>query len=174
MQPAMSSLYASSPLANSFLAPMPLTVSTESCRPWTATFLCPGRTCCAKTTVSLARTSLCAFVGMPGRGQISFSAPPLTYCGVRRYDFVPGRLLKDPCLPGLDPVERASVYETMADALAALHAVDLDAAGLSNFGPPSDFIPRRACNAMHAVYESGAMLCSCFLCLVWLSILSPV
>lgn len=40
------------------------------------------------------------------------------------------------------PGERSAIYSSMADTLAHMHAVDTDAAGLSDFGAPSNYIPR--------------------------------
>ena len=45
-----------------------------------------------------------------------------------------GRVFHDNALPGLAPGERAAMFEAMNATLAALHAVDIAAAGLDDFG----------------------------------------
>ena len=49
-------------------------------------------------------------------------------------EHVKGRIFKDPLLPGMDPAERKAIYKSMADVLAKIHAVDIDKAGLDDFG----------------------------------------
>ncbi len=58
-------------------------------------------------------------------------------------EFLDGRVLRDPQLPDLDPVHRAAVYEDLADVLARLHTVDVDAVGLSDFGRPGNYYERQ-------------------------------
>ena len=58
-----------------------------------------------------------------------------------------GRVLSNYALPGIAPAERRAYYFAMAETLARLHAVDLAAVGLTDYGPPGNFfqrqIPRR-------------------------------
>ncbi len=56
---------------------------------------------------------------------------------------VEGRVFADCALPGLQPEERRVIYLAMADALAALQAVDPVAVGLGDFGPPGDYFARQ-------------------------------
>lgn len=49
-------------------------------------------------------------------------------------DHVDGRVFTDPSLPGLAPAARTALYREVARVLAALHDVDPDALGLSDFG----------------------------------------
>lgn len=58
-------------------------------------------------------------------------------------DFVEGRVFGDPTLPGLANSERAAVYEAMAGTLAAIHRVDVDALGLSDYGRPQHYLSRQ-------------------------------
>ncbi|MFN4162893.1 MAG: phosphotransferase, partial [Stenotrophomonas sp.] len=58
------------------------------------------------------------------------------------YDYVEGRVLKDPNMPDCSAAERAAVYAEMARALAQLHSVDYRAAGLGDFGKEGGFIER--------------------------------
>ena len=56
---------------------------------------------------------------------------------------VPGRIFFDPRLPELEKSNRAKVLDDMCRVLAALHDVDVDAVGLSDFGPPGNYIARQ-------------------------------
>ncbi|WP_323121586.1 phosphotransferase [Burkholderia alba] len=57
--------------------------------------------------------------------------------------FVPGRVLWDPSLPGMTPAERATYYDEMNRVIAALHAVDPQAAGLADYGKPGNYFTRQ-------------------------------
>ena len=56
---------------------------------------------------------------------------------------VDGRILWDPALPELKRDERAPIYDAMNEALAKLHAIDVAAAGLSDFGKPGSYFARQ-------------------------------
>jgi aminoglycoside phosphotransferase (APT) family kinase protein len=56
---------------------------------------------------------------------------------------VEGRIFWDPSLPGLAPDERAAIYDSMNAALARLHAVDVAAAGLGDYGKPGNYFARQ-------------------------------
>ncbi|UOA32411.1 Putative aminoglycoside phosphotransferase [Sulfitobacter sp. DSM 110093] len=58
-------------------------------------------------------------------------------------DHVPGRNFNDPTLPELEPKQRAEVMDEMNGVLAALHEVDIDAIGLSDYGPPGNYFERQ-------------------------------
>ena len=59
-------------------------------------------------------------------------------------DFVEGRILWTPALPELSGnEERAAIYDSMNLVLADLHDVDLDAAGLRDFGRPGSYFERQ-------------------------------
>ena len=58
-------------------------------------------------------------------------------------DFVEGRVLWEQSLPGLQPDERAAVYDEMNRVLAALHNVEVRAVGLSDFGRPGNYFGRQ-------------------------------
>ncbi|HVQ76425.1 MAG TPA: phosphotransferase [Candidatus Binatia bacterium] len=57
--------------------------------------------------------------------------------------FVPGRILSDPALPGLTPDERSRVYDHMNEVLARLHSLDEQALGLADFGRPGNYYTRQ-------------------------------
>ena len=58
-------------------------------------------------------------------------------------DYVPGRVIADPRLPGCTPAERSALYESMISALGHLHAIDYTAIGLADFGRPSAYVARQ-------------------------------
>ncbi|WP_027056700.1 phosphotransferase [Mesorhizobium erdmanii] len=59
-------------------------------------------------------------------------------------DFLDGRIFWDPALPeARDNGERAAIYDAMNATLAALHDVDVDAVGLSDFGRPGNYFERQ-------------------------------
>ncbi len=59
-------------------------------------------------------------------------------------DFVEGRVFWDPTLPeGAGNDERSAVYDAMNKTLAALHDVDIDAVGLTDFGKPGSYFERQ-------------------------------
>lgn len=58
-------------------------------------------------------------------------------------DHVDGRNYADPTMPEMTPAHRAGVIDEMNRVLAALHDVDIDAAGLSDYGPPGNYFERQ-------------------------------
>jgi len=58
-------------------------------------------------------------------------------------DFVDGRLFWDLDLPGLEPAERAAIYDAMNATLARLHTLDPADLGLSDYGRPEGYMARQ-------------------------------
>ena len=58
-------------------------------------------------------------------------------------EHVEGRIFWNPTLPELGPTERGEIYDEMNRVLAALHAVDPQAAGLSDFGKAGNYFTRQ-------------------------------
>ncbi|TMM55297.1 phosphotransferase family protein [Sulfitobacter sabulilitoris] len=58
-------------------------------------------------------------------------------------DHVAGRNFTDPRMEGLSNAERGAVIDDMNRVLAALHEVDVDAVGLSDYGPPGNYFERQ-------------------------------
>lgn len=56
---------------------------------------------------------------------------------------VAGRSFVDPSMPDLSPSERGAVVGEMARVLAAIHAVDVEAVGLGDYGPPGNYYERQ-------------------------------
>jgi aminoglycoside phosphotransferase (APT) family kinase protein len=75
-------------------------------------------------------------------------------------EFVDGRIFWDPALPeARDNAERAAIYDSMNATLAALHAVDVAAVGLSDFGKPGSYFERQLSRwtSQYRASETGAV-----------------
>jgi len=78
-------------------------------------------------------------------------AEPLVYCaddsvaGTPFYvmDFVDGRVFWEPQMPGIDPAERAAVYDSMNATVAMLHGFDPAKVGLGDFGKGENYVARQ-------------------------------
>ena len=57
--------------------------------------------------------------------------------------FVEGRVLWEQSLPGMQPGERAAIYDEMNRVIAALHQVDVSAVGLDSYGKPGNYFERQ-------------------------------
>jgi aminoglycoside phosphotransferase (APT) family kinase protein len=57
--------------------------------------------------------------------------------------YVEGRIFWDPAMPEATREERAGVYDAMNEALAKLHAIDVAAAGLADYGKPGNYFARQ-------------------------------
>ncbi|XP_010812206.1 acyl-CoA dehydrogenase family member 10 isoform X2 [Bos taurus] len=58
-------------------------------------------------------------------------------------EYCPGRIYKDPSLPGLEPSQRRAIYTAMNRVLCKIHSVDLKAAGLEDYGKHGDYLARQ-------------------------------
>lgn len=69
----------------------------------------------------------------------------LDVIGVKFYvmEKVEGRVYANPLMPGASARERAAVYRSLVDVLAALHAVAPAAVGLESFGRPGNYYERQ-------------------------------
>lgn len=56
---------------------------------------------------------------------------------------VEGRIFREPELPGMEPAERAAIYDAMNDTMAKMHNVDIDAVGLADFGKQGNYFERQ-------------------------------
>ena len=57
--------------------------------------------------------------------------------------FIDGRIFWDPSLPELAAGERAACYDSIIQSLAALHGIDVAAAGLADYGKPGNYFARQ-------------------------------
>ena len=58
-------------------------------------------------------------------------------------EYMDGRVFWDPTLPEVSDEERAAIYDEMNRVLAAMHTVDINAVGLSDFGKPGNYFERQ-------------------------------
>ncbi len=58
-------------------------------------------------------------------------------------EFVDGRIFWDPALPELDAAQRRATYAEIVRVMAALHALDPAAVGLSDYGKPGNYFARQ-------------------------------
>ncbi len=58
-------------------------------------------------------------------------------------EYVGGRVFADPRLPDIDSGDRRGIYMEMIRVLAALHSIDYEARGLSDFGRPGNYFVRQ-------------------------------
>ncbi len=58
-------------------------------------------------------------------------------------DMVDGKTIWDGAMPGAAPAYRSDTYFAMIDTLAALHNVDVEAVGLSDYGKPGNYFGRQ-------------------------------
>jgi aminoglycoside phosphotransferase (APT) family kinase protein len=71
-------------------------------------------------------------------------------------DYVEGRVLWDPRLPGMAPADRATHYDELNRVIAALHNVDYAAIGLSDFGRVGTYIERQIARWTKQYQSGGA------------------
>jgi len=58
-------------------------------------------------------------------------------------DFVAGRVFWEPFMPGISGSERAGIFDELNSFMAELHSVDVDAAGLADFGRAEGYVERQ-------------------------------
>ena len=58
-------------------------------------------------------------------------------------EFVEGRVFRDLTLPGVEPGERAALFDAMNATMARLHGLDYEAAGLAGYGKPGNYFARQ-------------------------------
>jgi aminoglycoside phosphotransferase (APT) family kinase protein len=74
-------------------------------------------------------------------------------------EFVEGRILWELDLPGMDPDERAAIYDDVNLTLAKLHNTDYEAAGLADYGVPGNYFERQISrwSRQYRASETGAV-----------------
>src|SRR5258706_3186403 len=58
-------------------------------------------------------------------------------------DYVDGRVLWDPALPGMTREQRAAIWDEKNRVISELHKIDYRAVGLEDFGKPGNYIGRQ-------------------------------
>lgn len=73
---------------------------------------------------------------------------------------VRGRSFDDPRLPEIPKTERAQYFNEMGRVLAAIHKIDLNAAGLHDFGPQGNYFRRQIdrWSAQYRASETGTIV----------------
>ena len=74
--------------------------------------------------------------------------------------FVAGKIYKDPSLPGLSPDERKAVYGAMNKTIAKIHSVDLDKAGIADYGKHGEINCWNYCTLSLTLITLGRRLCT--------------
>jgi aminoglycoside phosphotransferase (APT) family kinase protein len=69
-------------------------------------------------------------------------------------EFLEGRVFSDVLMPELPPAKRRAVQAALFDVIGALHAVDYEALGLSDFGKPTQYCARQI-TRWRAQYEAA-------------------
>ncbi|MDJ0629493.1 MAG: phosphotransferase family protein [Rhodobacter sp.] len=74
-------------------------------------------------------------------------------------EHVAGLIFFDPRLPDVDEPERKLIFNEMSGVLAALHSVDPGAVGLTDFGPPGNYVARQTArwSRQYRASETGAI-----------------
>lgn len=72
-------------------------------------------------------------------------------------EHVEGRVFWDADLPGLEPPERAAVYDEMNDVIARLHMLDLDVVGLGDLGRRDGYAARNLAR-WSRIYEASKLV----------------
>jgi aminoglycoside phosphotransferase (APT) family kinase protein len=82
--------------------------------------------------------------GVPVPGACALCEDP-SVIGTAFYvmDYVEGRTFWDDALPDVPAGERRAIFGELSRVLAALHALDVDAAGLADFGKPGQYVERQ-------------------------------
>ena len=75
-------------------------------------------------------------------------------------EFLEGRVLTDPALPGMAPSERRAVYLEMNRIIASLHGLDYDALGLVDFGRPGNYFERQISRWSKQCLQSTLPVCA--------------
>jgi aminoglycoside phosphotransferase (APT) family kinase protein len=71
-------------------------------------------------------------------------------------EYVEGRILWDPTMPGMTPAQRAAHYDELNRVIATLHQVDYAAAGLGDFGRTGSYIERQVARWSKQYLAAGA------------------
>ena len=58
-------------------------------------------------------------------------------------EYIDGEIFWDPSFPEFTPVQRGEYYDAILKTMAALHSVDIAAAGLSDYGKPGNYFARQ-------------------------------
>lgn len=74
--------------------------------------------------------------------------------------FVEGRIFYDQRLPGMEPTERAAIFDAMNVTVSALHSIDPESVGLGDFGRTEGFLARQVAVWTKQYLSSGGERCN--------------
>jgi len=112
----------------------------------------PGQLLASAHQVDREYRVMKALGSLEDRGTVGFPVPKMralcldeSIIGTTFYvmDFLAGRIFRDARLPGLEPAERAAIYDDLNAVLAELHQVDYAAIGLGDYGRPGNYFVRQ-------------------------------
>jgi len=58
-------------------------------------------------------------------------------------EYIDGDIFWDPSFPDFTPTQRSDYYEAILQTMAALHSVDIETAGLADYGKPGNYFARQ-------------------------------
>lgn len=58
-------------------------------------------------------------------------------------EYIDGDIFWDPSFPDFSPAQRTDYYDAILQTMAALHSVDIEAAGLADYGKPGNYFARQ-------------------------------
>jgi aminoglycoside phosphotransferase (APT) family kinase protein len=58
-------------------------------------------------------------------------------------EYVDGDIFWDPSFPDFSPTRRGEYYDAILETMAALHSIDIEAAGLADYGKPGNYFSRQ-------------------------------
>lgn len=58
-------------------------------------------------------------------------------------EYLAGNIYKNPLLPTMEKSRKRKIYEGMVDVLCSIHSVDIDDAGLANYGKQGNYVERQ-------------------------------
>jgi len=58
-------------------------------------------------------------------------------------EYINGDIFWDPSFPDFTPAQRSDYYEAILQTMAALHSVDIETAGLADYGKPGNYFARQ-------------------------------
>lgn len=72
-------------------------------------------------------------------------------------EYLDGRVMVDQSLPGMQSAERSAIYAEMNRVMAALHRIDVQAAGLADYSPVGNYLARQIAGWTRQSRATGAL-----------------
>ncbi|MEO6171890.1 MAG: phosphotransferase family protein [Arenimonas sp.] len=58
-------------------------------------------------------------------------------------EYIDGDIFWDPSFPDFNPAQRSEYYDAILQTMAALHSIDIESAGLTDYGKPGNYFARQ-------------------------------